>query len=113
MELADCSRVPWGRRVERTDSSCTGVVLRWNAEIGAIGAVAVGFLGGIQPELGQGIAVHTIAMLGMLRQVPPHARGGILREGTAKRAIDALHRADGIAGERLIVHIAEAAVRRQ
>ena len=51
-------------------------------------------------------------MLGVLHQIPLHARFGFLREG-ATRSIEALHRAGGVAGERLIVHIVEATVRRR
>ena len=51
-------------------------------------------------------------MLGVLHQIPLHARFGFLREGATKRSIEALHRADGVAGERLIVHIV-ATVRRR
>ena len=87
--------------------------LRRNAEIVAIGAVATGFLGRIQTELCQGIAVLAMSMLGVLHQIPLHARFGFLREGATKRSIEALHRADGVAGERLIVHIVEATVRRR
>ena len=54
-----------------------------------------------------------MSMLGVLRQIPPHARFGFLREGATKRRIEALHCADGVAGERLIVHIVEATVRRR
>ena len=94
-------------------SSGRRVALRRNAEIVAIGTVAPCFLCRIQTELCQSIAVCAVAMLGVLRQIPPHARFGFLREGATKRGIDALHRADGIAGERLIVHITEATVRRR
>ena len=52
-------------------------------------------------------------MLGVLRQISLHARFGFLGEGATKKGIDALHRADGVVGELLIVHIAEAAVRRR
>src|SRR5215831_2589394 len=57
--------------------------------------------------------VRTVVMLGMLRQIPPHTHCGVFRKGAAKRGIDALHRANGVADERLIVHIAEEALRRR
>ena len=99
------------RAVRRSIRIC--MALRRNAEIVAIGAVATGFLGRIQTELCQGIAVLAVSMLGVLHQIPLHARFGFLREGATKRSIEALHRAYGVAGERLIVHIVEATVRRR
>ena len=71
------------RAVRRSIRIC--MALRRNAEIVAIGAVATGFLGRIQTELCQGIAVLAVSMLGVLHQIPPHARFGFLREGATKR----------------------------
>src|SRR5262245_56739470 len=73
----------------------------------------MGFLCRIQTELCQSITVLAVSMLGVLRQILLHARFGFLGEGATKKGIDALHRADRVASERLIVHIAEAAVRRR
>ena len=98
------------RAVRRSIRIC--MALRRNAEIVAIGAVTTV----PRPDPDRtvpGIAVLAVSMLGVLHQIPLHARFGFLREGATKRSIEALHRAYGVAGERLIVHIVEATVRRR
>src|SRR5215204_2917132 len=52
------------------------VALRRDAKIVAIGTVATRFLCRIQTELGQSIAVFAVSMLGVLGQIPLHARFG-------------------------------------